>query len=92
MSFELILFVLIHLGALIYLVETLRRVIKRSREYELAENATTLPFGMVKLRYVVVLYILTYVLWVLGSLVLYFLFVHGGSSPSSSSISNSLNL
>ena len=63
------------LFALIYFVELLRRIYVRTREYELKETRHTLPFGFLRLRHVVVLYILSYVAWVIGSLFLYHYFI-----------------
>ncbi len=78
MSIKLILFIIVQLSALIYFVELLRRIYIRSREYELRETRHTLPFGFLRLRHVIILYILTYVAWIIGSLFLYHYFI----SPS----------
>ena len=75
MSTKLILFITIHLGALIYFVELMRRILLRSREYDLKESRTTLPFGLIRLRHIIILYILTYIIWIIGSLFLYYYFI-----------------
>jgi hypothetical protein len=75
MSTKLILFIIIHLGALIYFVELMRRILIRVREYNLRETRTTLPFGFIRLRHVIIAYILAYVLWVIGSFLLYYYFI-----------------
>jgi len=75
MSSKLILFITVHLATLIYFVEFLRRIYVHSKEYDLKENRNTLPFGLIRLRHIVVLYILTYVAWVIGSIFLYFYFI-----------------
>jgi len=80
MSTQLILFITIQVSALIYFVEMLRRVWVRSREYELKENPSTMPFGFIRLRYIIILYIISYVLWLIGSFFLYIYFVQ--STPS----------
>ena len=82
MSTTLILFITIHLVALVYFVEQLRRVHLRSREYELREDRFSLPFGFVRLRHVIVFYIFCYLLWVIGSIVLYHFFIDPSSIPS----------
>lgn len=81
MSFSLILFIIIHLAALIFFIETLRRVSKRVAEYELRDNRTTLPFGLIRLRHIVVLYAISYVLWMVVSIVLYSMFIHNPTAP-----------
>lgn len=79
MSISLIIFIVIHVIVFAYVVEMLRRIAHRNREYPLDETRSTLPFGFLKLRYMVIFIIITYVLWVLFSLWLYQYFV--GSSP-----------
>ncbi len=79
MSLELILFILVQLIALVYFVETLRRVNKRVMEYNLKESRETLPFGFVKIRHVVIFYILSYILWIVFSILIYLYFVTGNS-------------
>lgn len=95
MSFKLIFFILIHLTALIYFIEVLRRVAKRANEYDLKDTRETLPLGFVRLRYVVILYVLTYLIWVVLSVFLYLSFIEGKgftlgqpTTPSSDSILN----
>ncbi len=75
MSASLIIFIIIHLGIFAFTVEMLRRLALRHREYPLDENRETLPFGFLKLRHVVVMFIITYIAWVIFSLWLYNLFL-----------------
>ena len=84
MSTTLILFITIHLVALTYFFEHLRRVYVRSREYELKEDRSTLPFGFIRLRHIIALYVFCYLLWVAGSLVLYGYFIDPSSLPAES--------
>jgi hypothetical protein len=76
MSTNLIIFIVIQLSALIYFVELLRRIYIRTKEYELKETRLTLPFGFLRLRHILVLYILTYAAWIVGSLFLYHFFIN----------------
>jgi len=80
MSFRLILFIIIQLAALIFFIETLRRVAKRANEYHLTESRPTLPFGFVRLRYAVILYIISYIVWLTFSIVLYLVLIDPTSS------------
>jgi len=80
MSLGLIFFIIIQVAALIYFIEMLRRVSKRVNEYQLSDTHNTLPFGFIKLRYIVILYILCYVAWVLLSIVFYITFIDSSSS------------
>jgi hypothetical protein len=75
MTFRLILFIIIQLAALIFFIEMLRRVSKRVNEYDLEDNPKTLPFGFIRLKHIVVLYIFSYLIWVLFSFLLYFIFI-----------------
>ncbi len=75
MSASLIIFIIIHLGVFAFTVEMLRRLALRHREYPLDESRETLPFGFLKLRHVVVMFIITYVAWVIFSFWLYNLFL-----------------
>lgn len=77
MSVNFILFIVIHLAAFTYFIEMLRRTYKRAHEYELEDTSETLPFGFVRLRHVVVLYIISYLAWIVFSVVLYMYFVSG---------------
>jgi hypothetical protein len=86
MSPTLILFITIQLAALVYLVELLRRIYVRSKEYELKEEHSTLPFGFIRLRHVVFLYVVSYLFWVVGSLCLYHYFVDPTLFGSSQSV------
>ncbi|MBN2096120.1 hypothetical protein JW752_01840 [Candidatus Peregrinibacteria bacterium] len=82
MSAPLIIFIFIHLVIFAFFVETLRRVHKRASEYGLEDTRETLPFGFVRLRYVVILYVMAYVLWIVVSISLYLVFVDKNSSFS----------
>lgn len=82
MSTNLIFFITIHLLALIYFFEQLRRVYIRSREYELKEDHFSLPFGFIRLRHVIALYIFCYFLWIMGSIILYRYFIDPSSIPA----------
>lgn len=75
MSASLIIFIIIHLGVFTFTVELLRRLALRNREYPLDENRETLPFGFLKLKHIVALFILAYVAWMIFSLWLYNTFV-----------------
>ncbi|MBU0705966.1 hypothetical protein KJ657_01335 [Patescibacteria group bacterium] len=72
---SLITFIIIHLGVFAFMVEMLRRLTMRHREYPLDENRETLPFGFLRLRHIVVMFIISYIAWVLFSLWLYQLFI-----------------
>lgn len=80
MSFSLVLFIIIQLAALIFFLEMLRRVHKRINEYYLKENKRTLPFGFVRLRYVIIIYIISYGLWLILSFFVYFTYINGDVS------------
>ena len=80
MPIRLIIFIIVHLAALVYFIEMLRRVVKRTKEYNLKDTSQTLPFGFVRLRYVVILYIAAYLVWVVASIVLYLIFIDTNSS------------
>ena len=80
MSFSLIFFIIIQVAALIFFVETLRRVMKRSNEYEIDESGRTIPFGFVKLRYIIFFYIFSYVIWIALSVILYLFFIDTNSN------------
>lgn len=71
MSISFIFFIVLHVLALIYFLEVMRRVRQRSKEYPLHESPATLPFGFIRLRHVVTLYSLLYLLWVAISIVFY---------------------
>lgn len=75
MTFSLIFFIIIHILVLVYLIETLRRTASRSREYPLEENPDTLPFGFLRLWHVVFLYVVAYLIWVVLSVWLYFVYI-----------------
>ncbi len=77
MSFKFILFIIVQLAALVFFIEVLRRVHKRATEYNLKDDKGTVPFGFVKLKHIVLLYALTYLLWLIASIVLYVYFVQG---------------
>jgi len=86
MSSKLILFITIHLAALIYFVELLRRIYLRSKDYELKESRETLPFGLIRLRHVITLFVLSYVVWVIGSFFLYYYFIDPSLIDSSGEV------
>ena len=75
MSINLIIFIITHLTVFTFMVEMLRRLAIRHREYPLDENRETLPFGFLKLRHLVVIFIIGYAAWVIFSLWLYQLFI-----------------
>jgi len=77
MPISLIIFIIIQLFVLTYMVELLRRLAYRNREYPLDESKETLPFGFLRLRHMVVLLIIAYVIWVIFSLWLYDFFIKG---------------
>lgn len=80
MSLSLIIFIIIHLVVLAFFIESLRRIAYRAKEYPLEDNRNTMPFAFIKLRYIVILYIITYLIWILFSIWLYYLFIGGESS------------
>ena len=75
MSISLIIFIIIHLFVLSFVAEMMRRLAMRHREYPLDETRETLPFGFLRLRYIVVMFILSYFFWVGFSLWLYSYFI-----------------
>lgn len=75
MSISLIIFIIIHLTIFAFVVEMLRRVAYRHREYPLDETRDSLPFGFLRLSHIVILLIIVYVAWLLFSLWLYNYFV-----------------
>jgi len=75
MSVSFVIFIIIHLIVFAFFVESLRRTAYRAREYPMDESHETLPFGFVRLRHIVILYILVYIGWVIFSLWLYSIFV-----------------
>ena len=75
MTFRLILFIIIQLAALIYFIEMLRRVSKRANEYGLKDSKETLPFGFIRLKHVIILYVFSYLIWVFFSFLMYFIFI-----------------
>jgi len=77
MSASLIIFIIIHLGIFAFSVELLRRLAIRHREYPLDENKETLPFGFLKLGHMVIMFIISYIVWIIFSLWLYNLFIGG---------------
>jgi len=90
MSISLIAFIIIHILVFAYVVELLRRIAHRHREYPLDETSETIPFGFLRLRYVVILFILTYVAWVIFSIWLYQYFVGDLFSGSTSSLNDAI--
>ena len=75
MSISLIILIIIHFGVFTFLIEMMRRLAYRHREYPLDESRETLPFGFLKLRHLVILIIVFYLAWVIFSLWLYNYFV-----------------
>ncbi len=75
MNVSLIIFIIIHFLAFIYLIEALRRIHKRIKEFPLIENRATLPLGFIRLRHIVILYFLAYIVWVILSFMLYAYFI-----------------
>ena len=82
MSGKFAIFIFIHIVVFAFFVETLRRVEKRSSEYRLKDTGQTLPFGLVRLRHIVIIYIASYVAWVVVSILLYLYFINPTSLPS----------
>ena len=80
MSATLIIFIIIHVTIFAFFIESLRRTAFRVREYPLDETRETLPLGFVRLRYIVILYVLTYIIWVIFSIWLYNMFVEPSSA------------
>lgn len=78
MPIPLLVFIVIQFIAFLFFGETLRRVWHRVEEFPMEENESTLPFGVIRLRHLVILYIVSYILWVGFSLWLYFTLI----SPS----------
>lgn len=72
MSFSLILFIIIHVVAVVFFLEALRRIRQRAHEYPITDSSATLPFGLIRLRHMVVLYIIGYLAWFIFSFWLYF--------------------
>ena len=79
MSASFIIFIVIHVCILGFFVESLRRITKRAHEYPLEETPETLPFGFLRLRHIVIVYVIVYLLWILFSIWLYFVFVEPAS-------------
>jgi len=76
MSVSLIIFIIIHVLAFAFCAETMRRIAMKHREYPLEDTERTLPFGFLKLRYVLIFYIGSYLLWILFSIWLYTVFIN----------------
>lgn len=81
MTFSLVFFIIIHALAFIYFLEIMRRVRQRTHEYPLKESVSTLPFGFIRLRHLIVLYTLFYIVWILVSLWFYVQWLRPGSIP-----------
>ncbi|PIZ70933.1 hypothetical protein COY07_05895 [Candidatus Peregrinibacteria bacterium CG_4_10_14_0_2_um_filter_43_11] len=79
MLISFIFFILIHVFALVYFMEVIRRVRHRAKEYSLKDSTRTLPFGFVRLRYIIILYVVVYVVWIALSFLLYFGWYGGGA-------------
>lgn len=82
MSAQLATFILIHLIVLVFFIETLRRVSKRTNEYKLKDTRETIPFGFIRLRHLVIFYVLGYMLWLVVSILLYLTFIDSSTSLS----------
>lgn len=74
MSANLIIFIIIHIFVFAFFVESLRRTATRDREYPMDETHETLPLGFIRLRHVIILYILAYIAWIIFSIWLYSVF------------------
>ncbi|MBN2087308.1 hypothetical protein JW758_03090 [Candidatus Peregrinibacteria bacterium] len=83
MSASFIIFIIIQIVALAYFVELLRRTAMRTREYPLEETHETLPFQNIRLRHVVIFYIITYITWIGFSIWLYVVFIDSSLIPAS---------
>ncbi len=75
MSVSFIIFIIIEIVILVYFVETLRRTAIRVREYPLEETHETLPFRGVRLKHIIIIYIIAYLAWVGLSIWLYITFI-----------------
>ena len=75
MPIRFIIFLIIHVVVLAYLIELLRRTSARVYEHPLEDDEHTIPFGFLKLRYVIALFMMFYVFWVLFSIWLYSVFI-----------------
>lgn len=75
MSVNFIIFIIINLAVLAFFIESLRRISQRAREYPLEETHESLPFGFLRLRHIVIVYILMYFAWVGFSIWLYTIFI-----------------
>ena len=82
MSISFIVFIVVHLLALAYFLEIMRRVRQRAKEYPLHDTSETLPFGFVRLRHIIVLYALLYLLWVAFSVGFYIKWLDIGAGPA----------
>ena len=86
MSGKLAIFIFIHIVVFAFFVETLRRVDKRASEYKLKDTRQTLSFVFVRLRHTVVLYVLSYIVWFVVSIILYFNFISPNSFPGAENV------
>ena len=80
MSITLIIFIALQILAFAYFLEVIRRIRQRVKEYPLEDSSETLPFGFVRLRHVIFIYIVLYLFWVLLSFWLYFIWVNVGNA------------
>lgn len=93
MSISFIIFIVIHILALAYFLETIRRVRHRAKEYPLTESKETVPFGLIRLGHAVVLYGFFYLLWLVFSFVFYFRWLEAlDTLPSQAPTETFLNL
>lgn len=84
MTFSLGLFITFHIFVLIFVVESLRRVWQHKHQLNMPENPRALPFGFLRLRHVIIFFIMAYIGWVFFSIWLYVIFIQG--APGSSSV------
>lgn len=76
MSLKFALFLIIHIFVVIFFLETLHRIVKRNNEYRLKDSEKTLPFTFVRLKHVVILYVILYLIWVVFSIFIYFYYIN----------------
>lgn len=92
MSVSFIIFIIIQIVTFAYFVESLRRTSIRVHEYPLEERHETLPFRSIRLRHVIILYVVTYLIWVGFSIWLYVTFINPTLIQSSGGISTPRNI
>ncbi len=92
MSVSFIIFIIIQVVVLAYFVESLRRIAVRVREYPLEETHETLPFRGVRLKHIIIFYIIVYLIWVGFSIWLYIIFIDPALLSESGEISTPRNV